>query len=152
MGTLFSYYDGSLEDFLIYIKEIQDNRLVKVRLGSVESFYHVLDNFAVKHIITKHSNEKEVLRGRLFLIQSNTRTVCTLTWRKSGKAAVNWLELLSTNEKGNSPTQRVLMTPLIPDLLPFLKNSPAQRVELRYFRICSYRKGKQLSPNTKFIF
>lgn len=65
MGTLFSYFDGSLEDFLIYISEIKDNHLVKVKLGFVESFCHVLDNFAVNHIISKHSNEKEVLRGQL---------------------------------------------------------------------------------------
>lgn len=44
MSTLFSYFDGSLEDFLDYIKEIKDNHLVKVRLASVESFCHVLDN------------------------------------------------------------------------------------------------------------
>ena len=71
MGTLFSYFDGSLEDFLIYISEIKDNRLVKVKLGFVESFCHVLDNFAVKHIITKHSNEKEVLRGQLKIQDSD---------------------------------------------------------------------------------
>ncbi|MBO4635233.1 MAG: hypothetical protein J5669_07660 [Bacteroidales bacterium] len=71
MGTLFSYFDGSLEDFLIYIKETQDNRLVKIRLGSVESFRHVLDNFAVNHIISKHSNEKEVLRGQLKIQDSD---------------------------------------------------------------------------------
>ena len=65
MGTLFSYFDGSLEDFLIYIKETQDNRLVKIRLAPVGSFCHVLDNFAVNHIMNKHSNEKEVLRGQI---------------------------------------------------------------------------------------
>ena len=65
MGTLFSYFDGSLEDFLIYIKEIQDNRLVKVKLGSVESFYHVLDNFAVKHIMHRHGGKRESLRGQI---------------------------------------------------------------------------------------
>ena len=58
MSTLFSYFEGCLEDFLTYIKEINDNRLVKIRLASVESFYHVLDNFAVQHIVTKHSNDK----------------------------------------------------------------------------------------------
>lgn len=65
MSNSFSYFEGSLEDFLAYIKEIKDNRLVKVRLASVESFYHVLDNFAVNHIITKHANDKEVLRGQI---------------------------------------------------------------------------------------
>lgn len=37
MGSLFSYFDGSLQDFLTHIKEIQDNSLVKVRLASVSS-------------------------------------------------------------------------------------------------------------------
>ena len=37
MGSLFSYFDGSLQDFLTHIKEIQDNSLVKTRLASVSS-------------------------------------------------------------------------------------------------------------------
>ena len=64
MSNLFSYFDGSLEDFLAYIKD-------KVRLASVESFCHVLDNFAVKHIVTKHSNDKEVLRGQIKIQESD---------------------------------------------------------------------------------
>ena len=60
-----------MEDFLIYIKEIQDNRLVKIRLAPVESFYHVLDNFAVRHIIAKHANEKEELRGQIKIEESD---------------------------------------------------------------------------------
>ena len=71
MSTLFSYFEGCLEDFLTYIKEINDNRLVKIRLASVESFYHVLDNFAVQHIVTKHSNDKEVLRGQIKIQNSD---------------------------------------------------------------------------------
>ena len=71
MSNLFSYYEGSMEDFLIYIKEIQDNRLVKIRLAPVESFYHVLDNFAVRHIIAKHANEKEELRGQIKIEESD---------------------------------------------------------------------------------
>lgn len=65
MGTLFSYYDGSLEDYLNYIKAIDDNHLVKLKLAPVGSFCHVLDNFAVNHIMNKHSNEKEVLQGQI---------------------------------------------------------------------------------------
>ena len=47
MNVMFSYFDGSLQDFLAYINENKDNRLVKIRLAKVESFHHVLDNFAV---------------------------------------------------------------------------------------------------------
>ena len=68
---MFSYFDGSLEDFLTHIKEIKDNRLVKIRLAPAESFTHVLDNFAVNHIITKHSNDKEVLRGQVKILLSD---------------------------------------------------------------------------------
>ena len=85
MGSLFSYFNGSLQDFLTHIKEIKDNSLVKIRLASVSSdsltvlasaglddtFYHVLDNFAVNHIITKHTNEKEVLRGQAILQETD---------------------------------------------------------------------------------
>jgi hypothetical protein len=85
MGSLFSYFDGSLQDFLTHIKETDNNSLVKVRLASVSSdslavlspagvdgsFYHVLDNFAVNHIVTKHTNEKEVLRGQSILQESD---------------------------------------------------------------------------------
>lgn len=71
MSSLFVYFEGSLEDFLSQIQEIKDNRLVKIRLASVESFYHVLDNFAVNHIIAKHSNDKEVLRGQIKIEESD---------------------------------------------------------------------------------
>ena len=71
MGTLFSYFEGSLEDYLNYIKEIKDNRLVKIRLAPLESFHHVLDNFAVNHIIAKHANDKEVLRGQIKIVESD---------------------------------------------------------------------------------
>ena len=85
MGSLFSYFNGSLQDFLTHIIETKDNSLVKVRLASVSpdllavlssagvdgTFYHVLDNFAVNHIITKHTNEKEILRGQVILQESD---------------------------------------------------------------------------------
>ena len=73
---MFSYFDGSLEDYLHYIKDVKDNRLVKIKLcpatkmenlGIDDSFHHVIDNFAVTHIVTKHSNEKETLRGQIIV-------------------------------------------------------------------------------------
>ena len=74
---MFAYFDGSLEDFLKHITEIHDNRLVKIRLAPAttlgdigivsNSYHHVLDNFAVTHIIKKHSSEKEVLRGQIII-------------------------------------------------------------------------------------
>lgn len=78
MGSLFSYFNGSLQDFLTYIKENRDNSLAKVRLASVSSdsltvlssagvdgtFYHVLDNFAVNHIRHRHGSRREILRGQ----------------------------------------------------------------------------------------
>lgn len=89
MGSLFSYFDGSLQDFLTHIKEMRDNSLVKIRLARVtpealtvlssagvdNTFYHVLDNFAVNHIITKHANEKEVLRGQAILQESDFQLI-----------------------------------------------------------------------------
>ena len=71
MNVMFSYFDGSLQDFLAYINENKDNRLVKIRLAKVESFYHVLDNFAVNHIITNHSNDNETLRGQVKILKSD---------------------------------------------------------------------------------
>ena len=65
MSNSFSYYDGSLEDFLTYITEIKDNRLVKIKLASVGSFCHVLDNFAAKHILHRHGSNREYLRGQI---------------------------------------------------------------------------------------
>lgn len=80
MSTLFSYFEGNLEEYLTYIKEVKDNRLVKIRLapasalkdiGVDDSFYHVLDNFAVTHILAKHANPKEVLRGQLIIEEAD---------------------------------------------------------------------------------
>ena len=77
---MFSYFDGSLEDYLHYIKDVNDNRLVKIKLcpatkmediGIDTSFHHVIDNFAVTHIVTKHSNEKETLRGQMLIDESD---------------------------------------------------------------------------------
>ena len=74
MDTLFSYFEGSLNDFLTYIQQIRDNRLVKTRLapatalediGIDESYYHVLDNFAVNHILHRHGGKRELLRGQI---------------------------------------------------------------------------------------
>ena len=63
---MFSYYDGSLEDYLCYIKGIKDNRLVKIRLAPAKgAFFHVLDNFAVKHILHRHGSKRELLRGQI---------------------------------------------------------------------------------------
>ena len=81
MNEQFKYFDGSLEEFLTLIKGMKENSLVKIKLmqstaledlGIVnDSFYHVLDNFTVKHIYNKHSNEKEVLRGQLIIEESD---------------------------------------------------------------------------------
>ena len=74
MGTLFSYFEGNLEEFLTYIHEIKDNRLVKIRLapatalediGIDDSYFHVLDNFAVNHILHRHGGKREFLRGQI---------------------------------------------------------------------------------------
>ena len=74
MGTLFSYFEGNLEEYLTYIHQIKDNRLVKTRLapaaalediGIDESYYHVLDNFAVNHILHRHGGKRELLRGQI---------------------------------------------------------------------------------------
>jgi hypothetical protein len=73
MNTSFSYYVGSLQDFLAKIKETTDNTLIKTKLDvkAPDSFCHVLDNFAVRHIYAKHSNEKEVLRGQIIVEDSD---------------------------------------------------------------------------------
>ena len=65
MSNSFSYFEGCLEDYLAYIKEIDDNRLVKIKLAPVGSFCHVLDNFAVKHIMHRHGGKRELLRGQI---------------------------------------------------------------------------------------
>ena len=65
MSNSFSYFEGSLEDYLAYIKDICDNHLVKIKLAPVGSFCHVLDNFAVKHIMHRHGSKRESLRGQV---------------------------------------------------------------------------------------
>ena len=73
MSELFSYFEGNLQDFLCYIRANIDNTLVKVKLEAFapDSFIHVLDCFAVRHILTKHSNEKEVQRGQIIITESD---------------------------------------------------------------------------------
>ena len=73
MGSLFSYFEGSLLDFLTHVKEMQDNSLVKIKLsvGNFQSYTHVIDNFAVKHIIAKHANDKEIKRGQIIIEESD---------------------------------------------------------------------------------
>ena len=73
MGGLFSYYEGCLSDFLAHIKQTNDNSLVKIKLEARApgSFRHVLDSYAVKHIFTKHSNEKEILHGQIVIEESD---------------------------------------------------------------------------------
>jgi len=66
---MFAYFDGSLEDFLNHIREIEDNRLVKIRLAPAttlddigivnRSYHHVLDSFAVNHIMHRHGGRRE---------------------------------------------------------------------------------------------
>lgn len=70
MNTLFEYYSGSLKDFLSRARTISDNSLMKIQfapstLPEYSDYTHVLDNFAVRHIFTKHASEKEVLRGQI---------------------------------------------------------------------------------------
>ena len=74
MSTLFSYFEGSLEEYLEYINGIKDNQLVKIRLapasalveiGIDDSFSHALDNFAVNHILHRHGGKREILRGQI---------------------------------------------------------------------------------------
>ena len=83
MKNLFQYYEGSLSSFLPEAAITKD-RLLKIiicpiseRLLTEKSlhhllldteFNHVLDNFAIRHILMKHSNEKEVLRGQILVV------------------------------------------------------------------------------------
>jgi hypothetical protein len=73
MNNLFAYYRGSLREFLSDVEGNQENRLVKIKLASVSmetidsSFSHVLDNFAVTHLMKKHANAKELLRGQILV-------------------------------------------------------------------------------------
>lgn len=71
MSNSFSYFDGSLQDFINYISDIKDNSLVKIKLASVGSFCHVLDNFAVNHIMHRHGGKRELLRGQIPVTHSD---------------------------------------------------------------------------------
>ena len=69
MDALFKYYAGSMEDFITQARCRGDNRLIKIRLvpstlQEYPDYWHVLDNFAVKHIIHRHSGDRERLRGQ----------------------------------------------------------------------------------------
>ena len=69
MSTLFEYYLGSLEEFISQARVIGENRLMKTRLvpsslPEYPDYWHVLDNFAVKHIMHRHSGKRERLRGQ----------------------------------------------------------------------------------------
>ena len=79
MKNLFNYYEGSLSSFLTEAVAIKDH-LVKIVISPVDSgllsmllpeldaeFIHVLDNYAIRHIMMKHANEKEVLRGQILV-------------------------------------------------------------------------------------
>lgn len=109
MGTLFTYYDGTLEEFLSSIKEINDNRLVKIvllpattleEIGIVRTSYsHVLDNFAVQHIITHHANEHESLRGQINIQESDFLLIpdilsrfetCLIERKPSGRIVITY--------------------------------------------------------------
>lgn len=70
MKNLFTYYSGSLDEFISAARSIRDNHLIKIQLAPSSlpeylGYSHVLDNFAVKHIFMKHANEKEVSRGQI---------------------------------------------------------------------------------------
>lgn len=69
MDALFKYYAGSLEDFIAQARNKGDNHLIKIRLAQASmpeypDYWHVLDNFAVKHIMHRHSGNRERLRGQ----------------------------------------------------------------------------------------
>ena len=40
-------------------------------IGVDDAFFHVLDNFAVNHIYTKHANQKEILRGQILIEEAD---------------------------------------------------------------------------------
>ena len=72
MDELFKYYDGSIVDFISQARCRGDNHLIKIRLAQspfpeYPDYWHVLDNFAVKHIFMKHANEKEAQRGQIIM-------------------------------------------------------------------------------------
>ena len=69
MDALFKYYEGSLEDFISQARKGGDNHLCKIRLAPAAmpeypGYWHVLDNFAVNHIMHRHSGNRERLRGQ----------------------------------------------------------------------------------------
>ena len=76
MKNLFNYYGGSLSSFLeeVYITKYQlikvivcpiDVRLVLMSSYELDhNFMHVLNNYAVKHIMHRHSGKRERLRGQ----------------------------------------------------------------------------------------
>lgn len=80
MNVLFSYYDGSLSDFVNESLRLT-SRFIKCILSPVSktliddlsrhgviidsSWNHTLDNSAIRHIIKVHGSEKELLRGQI---------------------------------------------------------------------------------------
>ena len=69
MDALFKYYEGSMENFISQARNEGDNNLIKIRLvpssmPEYPGYWHVLDNFAVKHIMHRHSGNRERLRGQ----------------------------------------------------------------------------------------
>ena len=69
MDVLFKYFSGSLEEFLTQARCPGDNHLIKLRLApsalpEYSGYWHVLDNFAVNHIMHRHSGKRERLRGQ----------------------------------------------------------------------------------------
>ena len=76
MKNLFNYFEGNLSSFLeeVYITKHQLIKVIvcpiDIQLVSLSSygldlnFMHVLDNYAVKHIMHRHSGKRERLRGQ----------------------------------------------------------------------------------------
>lgn len=69
MDAQFKYYEGSMEDFIAQAGNKGDNHLIKIRLApsalqDFPGYWHVLDNFAVRHIMHRHSGRRERLRGQ----------------------------------------------------------------------------------------
>ena len=80
VGELFKYYEGTLGDFLheainekgqlikIIIKDVDQLKFSQIDgKGCIltSEYHHVIDNYAIRHIISKHSSEKESLRGQV---------------------------------------------------------------------------------------
>ena len=69
MDVLFKYYAGSLAGFISEARCRGDNHLIKIQLApsalpEYPGYWHVLDNFAVNHIMHRHSGKRERLRGQ----------------------------------------------------------------------------------------